>query len=130
MKGHIAKEATLTNISILSPANTVQEVIEITLADSEKDFVVLENDNIVGIITQKLLIKNTKTPSLSVDTIMDKVFHAIDASTGITKVLALIIKEKKDFFPVTEEGKLIGAIDRTNISEFILLKTSNNTMND
>ena len=130
LKGHIAKEATLTNISILNPANTIQEVIDITLAGSEKDFVVLENEKIVGIITQKLIIKNAKTPSLLVDTIMDKVFHSIDASTAITKVLELITKEKKDFFPVTEDGKLIGAIDMTNISEFILLKTSNSKMND
>ncbi len=125
LQGHVVKEATLTNISILKPTSTVQEVIEITLAGSEKDFVVVENENIVGIISQKLLVKNARTPSVLVGKIMEKVFHPIDASLAISKVLELIATEKKDFFPVTDKGKIIGAIDRNNISEFILFKTSN-----
>ena len=124
LEGHVAKEATLTNITLLSPTNSVQEVIDILLAGTEKDFVVLENKKIVGVVTQRVIIENAKTPFLLVGDIMDKTFYLIDASTAITKVLEFIGKEKKNFFPVTEEGKLIGAIDRTNISEFILLKTS------
>jgi Zn-dependent protease len=125
LEGHVAKEATLKNITLLSPTNSVQEVIDILLAGSEKDFVVLENEKIVGVLTQKAIIENAKKPSLLVGAIMDETFRLIDASTAITIVLESIGKEKKDFFPVTEEGTLIGAIDRTNISEFILLKTSN-----
>lgn len=125
LEGHLVKEATLTNITLLSPGNTVQEVIDILLAGTEKDFVVTENDKIVGIVTQKDIIQHAKTPSLLVRDIMDKTIHPIDASKPITKVLELIRKEKRPFLPVTEEGKLIGAIDSTNISEFILLKTSN-----
>jgi predicted transcriptional regulator len=54
---------------------------------------------------------------------MDKNFISIDESTEIIKVLELVGKEKKSFFPVTSNSKLIGAIDTVNISEFILLKT-------
>jgi len=123
LEGHVVREATLTNITLLSPKNSVQEVVEIILSSTEKDFVVMENDKIVGIITQKDIIKHAKTPSLLVNEIMDKKTVVVDASTEITKVLALIGKEKKSFFPVTENEKLIGAIDKTNISEFILLKS-------
>jgi len=125
LKGHMVKEATLTNITLLSPTNSVQEVIDILLAGTEKDFVVMEKDKAVGVVTQKDIIKHAKTPEVLVGDIIDKTVRPVDASTAITKVLELIGKEKKSFFPVTEEGKLIGAIDRTNISEFILLKTSN-----
>jgi predicted transcriptional regulator len=103
----------------------VQEVIDILLAGTEKDFVVVENEKIVGIVTQKDILKHAKTVEVLVGDMMDKIVSPVDASTAITKVLELIGKEKKSFFPVTEEGKLIGAIDRANISEFILLKTSN-----
>lgn len=123
LEGSLVREATLTNITLLSPVNSVQEVIDILLAGTEKDFVVVENDKIVGIVTQKDVIKNAKTPSLLVKDIMEKSFQTVDASLEIIKVLELMGKEKKSFFPVTEREKIIGAIDSTNISEFILLKT-------
>ena len=123
LQGHLVKEATLTNITVLRPDSNVQEVMDILLAGTEKDFVVALDNEIMGIVTQNDVIKHAKTPSILVKDIMDKDFTAIDGSTEITKVLELIGKAKKRFFPVTSNEKLIGAIDTVNISEFILLKT-------
>ncbi|HMB61465.1 MAG TPA: site-2 protease family protein [Eudoraea sp.] len=124
LKGHLVREATLTHITQLSPVHSVQEVIDILLAGTEKDFLVVENATVVGIVTQKALIKHAKTPSLLVRDIMDTSFTMVDATAEITRVLELMGSKKKSFFPVTEGGKLIGAIDSVNISEFILLQTS------
>ena len=55
---------------------------------------------------------------------MQKKFKTVDVSMEILKVLQIIGKEKNDFYPVVENGQLVGAIDTTNISEFILLKTA------
>ncbi len=126
LEGHLVKEATLTNITLLSPENSVQEVIDIILTGTEKDFMVVKNNKVLGIVTQKEIIKNAKNPSTLVRDIMDKDFKMVDASLEITKVLELIGKEKKSFFPVTMENELIGAVDMTNISEFILLKSVKN----
>ncbi len=124
LKGHLVREATLTNITLLNPTNSVQEVVDILLAGTEKDFVVMESKKIMGIVTQMDVIKHAKTSSLLVKDIMDTSFKTVDASTEITKVLELIGREKKSFFPVMDDEKLIGAIDSMNISEFILLQTS------
>ncbi|TLP77281.1 site-2 protease family protein [Maribacter sp. ACAM166] len=124
LKGYLVKDATLTNITKLRPDTSLEEVIAILLAGTEKDFVVLEKDNILGIVTQKDIIKHAKTPALLVGEIMQKTFQTVDASMEIFKVLEIIGKGKKSFFPVVENDKLVGAIDMTNISEFILLKTS------
>lgn len=124
LKGHLVKEATLTNITRLKPDNNLHEVIDILLAGTEKDFVVMENQKIVGILTQKDIIKNMKIPSVLVGDIMQKKFKTVDVSMEILKVLQIIGKEKNDFYPVVENGQLVGAIDTTNISEFILLKTA------
>jgi Zn-dependent protease/predicted transcriptional regulator len=124
LKGYLVKEATLTNITRLKPDNDLQEVIDILLAGTEKDFVVIENQKIIGILTQKDIIKNVKTPSVLVGDIMQKKFKTVDVSMEIMKVLQMIGKEKNNFYPVVENGQLVGAIDTTNISEFILLKTA------
>ncbi len=123
LKGHLVREATLTQITVLHPGQTVQEVIDVLLASNEKDFVVADNDRIIGVVTQKNIIKHAKNPSLMVNEIMDQDFKVVDEALEITKVLDLIGKEKKKFFPVTRNEKLIGAIDMVNISEFILLKS-------
>lgn len=124
LEGHVVKEATLTNITRLRPSNNLQEVIDILLAGTEKDFVVIENEKILGILTQKDIIKHAKTPSVLVGDIMQRKFKAVDVTTEIMKVLQSIRKEESDFYPVVENGQLVGAIDTTNISEFILLKTA------
>ncbi len=124
LKGHIVKEATLTNITKLQANNNLEEVIDILLTGTEKDFVVIENQKIIGILTQNDIIKNVKTPSVLVGDIMQKKFNTVDVSMEIIKVLQMIGKEKNNFYPVVENGQLVGAIDTTNISEFILLKTA------
>lgn len=127
LKGRLVKEATLTQITRLSPQNNVQDVIDLLLSGTEKDFVVTEGDKVVGIVTQKDIIKHAKTPSLPVGDLMQRTFRTVDVSMEITKVLEFIGKEKKRFFPVLDNEKLIGAIDMTNISEYILLQTSKTT---
>ena len=124
LEGHVVKEATLTNITRLRPSNNLKEVIDILLAGTEKDFVVIENEKILGILTQKDIIKHAKTPSVLVGDIMQRKFKTVDVTTEIIKVLQSIRKEDSDFYPVVENGQLVGAIDTTNISEFILLKTA------
>lgn len=124
IKGHLVKEVTLTNITLLSPVHSVQEVVDILLAGTEKDFVVVDRDEIVGIVAHKDIVKNAKYPSTLVKEIMQKNFSTVDAATTLIDMLQLIGREKKSFYPVIEDQKLIGAIDQVNISEFILLKSA------
>ncbi|WP_273565702.1 site-2 protease family protein [Maribacter halichondriae] len=123
LEGHTAKEAMLQYITRLHPGDTVQKAIDTLLAGSEKDFVVTEDNKIVGILYQKDIIKNAAKPSILIRGIMHSNFKTVDMATEITKVLELLAKEKTNFFPVTLNEELVGAIDSTNISEFILLKT-------
>jgi Zn-dependent protease len=122
LEGHTAKEAMLQYITRLHPEDTVQKAIDTLLAGSEKDFVVTEDNAIVGILYQKDIIKNAANTSLLIRDIMHCEFKTVDISSEITKVLEMIGKEKTNFFPVTQNKELVGAIDSSNISEFILLK--------
>lgn len=124
LAGHFAKEATLTNITLLNPNTKVEEVIAILLKGTERDFVVLENEKVVGLVRQKDIIKNAITPLIPVGEIMDKPGISITIDTPLNEVMERMAEEKNDFYPVSEDGKFVGAIDRLNISEFILLKSS------
>jgi len=124
LKGHTAKEAMLKYITRLHPEDTVQKAIDTLLAGSEKDFIVTDDNRIVGVLYQKDIIKNAATPSVLIKDIMHTAHKTVEMSTEIIKVMELIGKEKQNFFPVTKDQQLVGAIDSNNISEFILLKTA------
>lgn len=124
LKGHKVKEAMLTNITLLKPENTIQDVIEILLAGTEKDFVVLSDDHIVGILYHKDIISHGKQGSLLVGEIMNRSFKTIEESSEIKDIFSFIKKDRKSFFPVTRNQKLVGAIDMSNIGEFILIQSN------
>lgn len=124
LKGHKVKEAMLTNITLLKPENTIQDVIEILLAGNEKDFVVLSDDHIVGILYHKDIISHGKQGSLLVGEIMNRSFKTIEESSEIKDIFSFIKKDRKNFFPVTRNQKLVGAIDMSNIGEFILIQSN------
>ena len=125
VEGHFVKEALLTNITPLNPENNLEDVFKIILSGTEKDFVVTENENIVGILSHKDIIKNAKNGSAKVRSIMATKFKTVKAMDELIKFFDLINSEKQRFFPVIDNSnKLIGAIDTNNVREFLLLKTN------
>ncbi|WP_238858058.1 site-2 protease family protein [Poritiphilus flavus] len=124
LHGHYVKEAMLTQITIILPTDSLQRVIEVVLAGTEKDFVVAENGKIVGILDHKTIIEHAKDPSVLVGDIMKRDFKTIDSSLEIQRAIGIMSQERSRFFPVVEKHKLIGAINTANINEFILLKAN------
>ncbi|MGB5459942.1 MAG: site-2 protease family protein [Eudoraea sp.] len=125
VEGHFVKEALLTNITLLHPENSLEDVFEIILAGTEKDFVVTENGKIVGILNHKDIIKNAQNGSIKVRTIMNTKYNTMSALDELKEFFAMINNEQQRFFPVTDKtNKLIGAIDVNNVSEFLMLKTN------
>jgi Zn-dependent protease len=123
LEGHIVKEAMLTKITFLHPSNTMEEVVNTVLASTEKDFVILENNKIAGVLYQKDIIKNAHNPSILIKDVMQTKIRTVDVSLTITTILEYIRNEKNTFFPVTSKNEVVGAIDMTNISEFIVFKS-------
>lgn len=123
LEGHSVEEATLTNITLLHPENTIGEVVEIILSGTEKNFVVLSKDKLVGILTNNTILKNAKNPLLPIKKFINEDYITLDANLDLADALELLGKHKNGFFPVLESGEFIGAIDMTNLQEFILFKT-------
>jgi predicted transcriptional regulator len=124
LDGHTVKEAMLIYIIRLHPEDTVKKAIDTLLSGSEIDFVVTDDNKIVGVLYQKDIIKNAGNPSLLLMEIMDSPHKTVHIDLEIINVLELVAKEKRNLFPVTQDDQLVGASDTNNISEFILLKTT------
>ncbi len=124
LKGHKIGEAMLTNISILKPEDTIAHVIDLLLSGTEKNFVVVQNSDITGLLYHKDIIKNSKNKNLLVKDIMSKSFKSIDLHADLKDIFKLINTGKSDFFAVTNNDKLAGAIDLTNLTEFMLIQSN------
>jgi len=124
LKDHKLGEAMMTEITVFSPDDTLGDVIEKILSGTERDFVVAEDDEVVGILLQTDLmqaIKNRDT-GIRVGDIMRKDFTILNADAKMTEIYRIIYSTDKQFFPVYQESKLAGAIDMNNINEFMIFR--------
>lgn len=124
LKNHTVKESMLTNITTFTPEHTVKDVIEVLLTGSETNFVIVNTDgSVAGIVYREDLIKHSKDRTIKLDKIMTKAHKPIPVTSDLKEAYGLLVKEKKPFFAVTDKNKLVGAIDFSNISEFISLES-------
>ncbi|MFD0863792.1 site-2 protease family protein [Sungkyunkwania multivorans] len=124
LEGYTIKDAMLTNITKLSPSTQIKEVVELLIAGTERDFVVVDDqDELLGVLLHGEIVKNVKNHNLPIDSIMNKDLTVLEANTPLKEALSAMALEKKKFFPVIENNHLAGAIDQTNLSEFILLRS-------
>ncbi|MGM0545442.1 MAG: site-2 protease family protein [Bacteroidota bacterium] len=128
LRGYKAKDAMMTNITVLNPNDSVESVIDLILSGTERDFIVTNSNGNkpVGIVYNQNIIKamKGKDSSLTVKDIMNSEFDTVPESEELTAIYRKMQSEQKSFLPVTDDGRLTGAIDRTNINEFMVFKSS------
>ncbi len=127
LKGHLVEEAMLTNITILHPSTTVEEVIAVLLKGTEKHFLVADQNEILGTVDHKAVLKHAKESHYLVSEIMKKEVQQVEASMEMVGALEMLANKNNDLLAVTNNKILVGAIDRVNIGEFILLQTNLST---
>ncbi len=122
LKGHTAKEALMTNFTTFQPNDTVKDAIKIIISGTENNFVVIEKDAIKGLLYYQDIIENAKNENVLIKDIMNSSFKTIKSTDDLKTVYQLIHNQKNSFFPVLENGNLIGVIDSANLNEFILFQ--------
>ena len=123
VEGFKVRDAMLTDITKLSIDTTMAEVIEILLAGSENNFIVMDGHTIAGILYHDDIIKSSKNRTTTVKDIMALKFKTLKIDQDLKMIYRLVYSGKKSFFPVVDKNKLVGAIDSENLNEFILLQS-------
>lgn len=116
-------DAMMTNFTILSPEESVGKAIALLISGTEKNFIVMNGSEIAGIAYQNDIIKNAHQKSLAIKELMETTYEQLDVSTPLKEAFLLMNRHQKQFFPVVENRSLVGAIDITNLSEFILIQS-------
>lgn len=124
LKDHKVKDAMMTDITTVHPEDTLNDVVDIILTGTERDFIVVENGKVCGILYQSELMQAFKIGNRAarVRDVMDREFYPVQTDDNLTDVFRKIRSNNKTFFPVLEGEKLIGAIDKENINEFMTFR--------
>ncbi|MEJ2585319.1 MAG: site-2 protease family protein [Robiginitalea sp.] len=122
LRGHQIREALLTDITVLHPADPLQKAIETILKGTEKEFIVSRDGKVVGILPNKVILEHAREPERPIEKLMVRDFPYIKPDAGLKEAIQLMASRQQKFLPVLEGETLVGAISSENISEFILLK--------
>lgn len=121
-----AGQAMLTDFKVLSPDDTLSHAIELTLAGSQKDFPVLVDGVMVGVLTQDDLLKGLQAQGeqYHASAWMQKDIQSADINESLEKVLARLQACHCSLISVTEDEQLVGIINLDNIMELIKIQTA------
>ncbi|MGF1670921.1 MAG: site-2 protease family protein [Balneolaceae bacterium] len=123
---HLVRDAMMTDFTELDPDATIDDVVDIIIAGTERDFVVTENGTIRGLVYHSDIKDQLQKRgrNIRVKDFMNTNFEKLYAGEKLTDVYRKIRVSQNDFFPVLENGQLAGVIDMNNINEFMVFRSS------
>lgn len=118
--------AMLTDFQVLSPDDPLSRAIELTLAGSQKEFPVLVNEVVVGVLTQTDLLKGLQArgEQARVGDWMQREVQSADINEPLVTVLERLQSCQCRLLSVTEADRLVGIINLDNIMELIRIQTA------
>ena len=119
---HTVGEAMLLKITIFKPNDHIDLVVNQIISGTETNFIVMEEGTVKGILNLRTVMENSNKNVLVKD-IMDTEFEMVKSEDNFKHLYNIIYNGKQVLFPVIDEGKLVGAIDATNLNEYIALQS-------
>lgn len=119
-------KAMLTDFQVLSPDDPLSYAITLTLAGSQKEFPVLMDAAVVGVLTQDDLLKGLQErgEQARVGDCMQQEIHSADINEPLEMVLERLNDGHSSLLSVIEADKLVGIINLDNIMELIKIQTA------
>jgi len=119
-------QAAETNAKVISPDQSLGEVVAIVLHAFQEDFPVVSGDSIVGVLTRANLITGLHQlgPHAPASQVMEKTFPVVKASAPFSEVYEKMNSSGIKAVPVVEGGRLLGMVTLEHLSEVFMLLSS------
>jgi Zn-dependent protease/predicted transcriptional regulator len=124
LSGIPISRAMITDYRALSPDATLADAVALTLTGSQKDFPVVADGDIVGVLLQKdLLVALAQRGSNTlVADVMQPEFEVLDAAEMLDTAFQRLSACRCSTAPVTFQGRLVGLVTMDNIGEFMAIQ--------
>lgn len=118
--------AMLTDFQVLFPRDSLSRAIQLILAGSQQDFPVVENGNVLGILTRDKLMRALAEhgQNFPVSEVMMKSFEKVESSEMLQSAMTRLQNCECRTMPVVKKGNLIGLLNMENIGEFMMIHSA------
>ncbi|MEA3274643.1 MAG: site-2 protease family protein [Pseudomonadota bacterium] len=126
LSGTVVGRAMLSDFQVLSPDDPLSRAVELTLVGSQKEFPVLVDAVMVGVLGQNDLLKGlqAKGEQARVGDWMEREVQSADIDEPLEKVLERLQSCRCRLLSVTEAGRLAGIVNLDNVMELIKIQTA------
>jgi predicted transcriptional regulator len=116
----------ISDFQTLSPEDRLNRAVELVLAGSQQDFPVVENEEVVGILTRDNMIDALSRlgKDASISEVMRQDFQSVEATEMLQSAFARLQECECHTMPVLSHGKLIGLLTMENVGEFMMIHSA------
>ena len=125
-RGLVVRQAMETRFHTLAPDDPLSHAVDELLAGSEQDFPVVENGDIVGVLTRNRLVQaiaNEELESRVRDVLDDNCFTVEDTSM-LDEAFTRMRGSDCKAVPVVRRGRLVGMLTLENVGELMMLSSA------
>ena len=125
LSGIPVSAAMMTNFETVTPQDSLDHVSHLILSGAQQDFPVLDQREVVGVITRSDLLKAlARKDVLSVNEIMLRDFPIAHASDMLETALQRLQSSPCPTMPVVQSGSLVGLLTAENLGEFLIIENA------
>ncbi|MBM3457952.1 MAG: CBS domain-containing protein, partial [Armatimonadetes bacterium] len=126
LQGVTVREAMVTRFATLRRGDTLATAVELLLTGAQQDFPVVEQDQVVGVLTRaRLLVTlNQSGTELYVSEVMESAPPAVQPETPLEEALEQFSARPEPLIPVVGPEGLCGLLTKENAVEVILVRTA------
>jgi CBS domain-containing protein len=116
------EEIMLTDFSVLSPADTLQDALEKALHTLQDDFPVVRSGDLVGTITRQKILDAVRSEGNGyVQSVMNRVVEVCPKGESLATAFRKITTRGMTMIPIVDQERLIGIVTLQNLSHNMAL---------
>ncbi len=126
LAGIPVRRAMVTEFHTAGPGDRVERLVEVMLAGSQRDFPVVEDGRVIGIVTHDELLRALSEGRRqdAVSSVMRRQFQTAEAAEMLESALSRLSAVDFGAMPVTDHGRLAGILTTGNVGEFMRVQAA------
>lgn len=126
LAGIPVSRAMLSEFHTLDAGDRLSRAVDLLLGGSQKDFPVVDNGRVVGVLTPEGLFAalQTQGPETPVAQAMHCQFQVVDSFEMLEAVFGRLDAGQCHTLPVTHHGQLVGLLTMDNVGEFLAIQAA------
>lgn len=124
LSGYKVANVSMSNFEVVQADDTLDKAIALLLNGQSKNFIVMQQNRVVGTLSRDELIKGLSAngKEATVQSCMNSNVVLLNAEMPLEEAYQLMQQHSQALLPVMNNNKLVGALDLENILEFIMVK--------